>query len=85
MLNLVRIGASDMQVHRLVALLTSLSFDEARTAALNLHTASGLALNVLDIGASMAYNLCAQVEASDGFEIDGNALFWPFALQGCQL
>lgn len=70
-----------MKVHGLIALSVRPMLHETRVAAFNLHTASCLLLNVLDVGASVANYLCSQVKAWDRLEIDGYALFWPFALQ----
>jgi hypothetical protein len=70
-----------MQVHWLVALLTGISFGVTRSTAFDLDAASRFLLDVLDISTAMAHHLGAQVEARNGFEINGNALFGPFTLR----
>ena len=49
---------------------------------LDLDTAVGLLLDVLHIRATMADNLGTQVEAGNGFEVDGDPVVWPFFLFG---
>lgn len=53
---------------------------KSRTAALNLHAAARLLLDMLYIGAPVAHNLSSQIEAWYGFKVDGDFLLWPFAL-----
>jgi len=46
-----------------------------------LHAAARLLLDVLDIGAAVAYDLGAEIEARDRLEADWNLLFRPFTLR----
>jgi hypothetical protein len=70
----------DMQEHVLIALPTGGSFHVARAAALDLHTAAGLLLDMLDIGATMTNDLSTEVETRDGLKTNRDLLFRPFAL-----
>jgi hypothetical protein len=70
-----------MQVHLFIALTASAVLHKAGTASFNLHTASGLLLNMLDICTTMTNNLSTQVEAWDRLKANRNSLFWPFALE----
>lgn len=70
----------NVQVHGLIALMTSGVLDKPRVPALDLNTAAGRRLNMLYILTTLADNLGTQVESRNGFKIDGNALIWPFAL-----
>jgi hypothetical protein len=69
-----------MQIHRFVALLASAMLHETRTTTFNLHSASRLLLDVFNMSTSLANNLSAKVEPRNRVEVDGNFLFWPFAL-----
>lgn len=81
LLHHVRVWASDVQVHGLFGLAACGVLDVTRSLTLDLHTAACLLLDVLDVGAAMADNLGAQVEAWDGLKGDGDLLFGPFALE----
>lgn len=52
---------------------------KAASSTLDLYTTSSLLLNVFYVATACSDNLRAQVEAWNGFEVDGNALFWPLA------
>ena len=70
-----------MEIHRFIALSICAMFHEAGITALDLNSAPSFLLDMLDVGTTMTYHLCSKVEARDWLEINGNALFWPFALQ----
>ena len=70
-----------MKIHRLVALFVRTMLHKARVAAFDLDTAARFLLNVLDVSTTMTYHLCSEIKARDWLEINGNALFRPFALQ----
>ena len=77
-----------MKIHGLLALLIRAVLHKSRALSLNLHTTARFLLNVLDVGASMANDLCAKVEARERLHINGDAFFRPFTLQQsatCQL
>lgn len=69
----------NMQVHLLIALHLGIMFFEAAASALDLNSAAGFLLDVLDVRSASSDNLGAQVESRNGLEIDGNALFGPLA------
>lgn len=69
----------NMQIHLLITLPARVMLHEPTATAFDLHAAARLALDVLDIASAGAHDLRAQVEARNGFEIDGNALFRPLA------
>lgn len=68
-----------MQVHLLITLPTSIVLDEATAPSFDLYTAPRLLLDVFHVLATLTYDLCAQVEAGDRLEVDGDALFRPLA------
>lgn len=70
-----------MEIHRFIALSVCAVLHEARIAAFDLDTATSFLLDMLDVSTTVTYHLCPQVKARDWLEIDGNALFRPFALQ----
>lgn len=57
-LDLSRLRARHMQVHRFVRLLAGAMFHEATSTALDLHPAAGFLLDVFDIGAALPHDLC---------------------------
>jgi hypothetical protein len=69
-----------MKIHILIAFATSAVLHESRAAALDLNTASGFLLDMLDIGATMADDLGAKVKAGKRLKVDWNLLFGPFTL-----
>ena len=70
-----------MEIHRFIALSVCAVLHEARVTAFDLNTTASFLLNVLDVSTTVAYHLRPKIEARYWLEIDGNALFWPFALQ----
>jgi len=66
-----------VQIHLLIALPSRVVLHEAAAAPLDLHTASRLLLDMLDVAASCANDLRAQVETRDRFEVDGDLLLRP--------
>lgn len=68
-----------MQVHLLITLDPSIVLLESTSSSLDLYSASCLLLDVLDVGASGANHLRAEVESRDRFEVDRNALLRPLA------
>ena len=68
-----------MQIHLLIALVSGIVLHESTASSLNLHTTPRLLLDILHIAPASAHDLCAEVETRDGFEVDWNALFGPFA------
>lgn len=84
LLDHVGVRAGDVQVHGLLSLTAGRVLDIAGSLALDLHAAAGLLLDVLHVGATVAYDLGAQVEAGNGLEGDGDFLLRPFALYTCQ-
>lgn len=69
-----------VQIHGFITLTVGAGLPESRAATLDLHAASSLVLDVLDIGTALANNLRAQIETRNRLKVDGNALFWPFPL-----
>ena len=70
-----------MKIHRFIALFVCTMLHKARVAAFDLDTAASFLLNVLDVSTTVTHHLCSEIEARDWLEINGNALFRPFALQ----
>ena len=70
-----------MKIHGLIALSVCTVLHKAGVAAFDLNTTAGFLLNMLDVSTTVTYYLCPEVETRDRLEINGNALFWPFALQ----
>ena len=68
-----------MQEHVVLALATGFVLHEPAPATFDLHPASRLRLNVLDITSPLTNHLRAKIKAINGLQIDGNALFGPFA------
>ena len=68
-----------MQIHLLIALHASFLLHESTASALDLHSALGLLLDVLDVLTALANNLSPQIETRNRLELDGNAFFRPFA------
>lgn len=85
LLHFFGVRAIDVQVHRLVALGARAVFEEARAAAFDLYAAPGFLLDVLDVGAAVADDLGAKVEAGQGFHVDGDAFLGPFTLEKVRL
>ena len=54
---------------------------KARPATLDLDTASSFLLDMLDVSASVSYNLSTKVESRKRLQVDGNTLLRPFALR----
>ena len=52
---------------------------EAGITAFDLDAASGFLLDVLDVSSTVSDNLCSQVEALNGLEVNWNPFFGPFA------
>ena len=69
-----------MEVHRLIALSVCAVLHEAGVTAFDLNTTASFLLNMLDVSTTVAYHLRPKVEARYRLEINGNTLFWPFAL-----
>ena len=53
-------------------------FHEARVAALDLDTAAGFLLDMLDVSSAVTDDLSSEVKAGNGLQINRNTLFWPF-------
>lgn len=53
----------------------------AGVATFDLDTAACFLLDMFHVRPTMTHDLGSQIEARDGFEVDGNPLFGPFALQ----
>jgi hypothetical protein len=70
----------DVKIHILVALTTCSMLHESGTTALDLNTASGLLLDVLNISAAVTYNLSSKIETWKRFKVDWDLLFRPFTL-----
>ena len=70
-----------MEVHGFITLSICAVLHEARVAAFDLNTTASFLLDMLDISTTVTYDLCPEVEARNWLEINGNALFWPFALE----
>lgn len=56
-LNLGRLRASNMQIHRFVGFLASAMFHESASTPLDLNSAAGFLLDVLDIGTALTDHL----------------------------
>lgn len=69
-----------MEMHRLVALLVSLAFQEPGALALDLNSTPSLILDVFHVRATLADDLSAEIESADRFEVDGDLFFKPLAL-----
>ena len=74
-----------MEIHRFIALSVCAMLHKARVAAFDLDTAASFLLDMLYVSTTVTYYLCSEIEARDWLEINGNALFRPFALQGVSL
>ena len=74
-----------MEIHRFIALLVCAMLYKARIAAFDLDTAASFLLDMLDVSTTVTYHLGPEVETRNWLEINGNALFWPFALQAVSL
>ena len=70
-----------MQVHGLVTLSAGRRLNKSRATTFDLHAASGLLLDVFDVCATMADDLCPEVEAWDWLKVDGDLLVRPFSLK----
>src|SRR5689334_21678030 len=79
-MDLLRLRARHVEVHGFVRLLAGAVLHEATTTPFDLHSASGLLLDVLDVGATLADDLSPQIETGDIFHIQENSLLWPFTL-----
>lgn len=66
LLDHVGIRTSDVEEHILITFPVRRCFEVAGSAALDLHAAARLLLDVLDIGTTVSHNLGAQVESMDG-------------------
>ena len=69
-----------MEEHVLVTLTVGRLLEEPRATALDLNTAAGLVLDVLDVGAAMANHLGTKIEARNWLEVDGDLRLRPFTL-----
>lgn len=69
-----------MQIHGFVTFLTSAELHEPGSTTFDLYTTSSLLLDMLDISASMTYDLCPQIETWKRLQIKRDALFRPFPL-----
>ena len=69
----------NMQIHLFITLLPCLVVHEATATSLDLDAATGFLLDMFDILSTGTYDLGTEIEARNGFEIDGDTLFWPFA------
>ena len=67
----------NVQIHLLITLLIGVMFSEATASSLDLYATLCFGLNVFDIASTCTYYLRSEVEAMDGFEVDGNALLRP--------
>lgn len=63
----LELNLRNMQIHRLVAFLTSGIIQETRTTTFDLYTAASLRLDMLDVCAAVSNNLSPQIETWDGF------------------
>jgi hypothetical protein len=73
------VGAGDVEVQRLVALVGAV-LAEAGAAAFDLYAAARLLLDVLDVLSAVANDGGAQVEAGNRFQSNGYLLLRPLAL-----
>jgi len=80
LLNLSRLRAGDVQVHRLVRLLPRAVLHEAASASLDLDSTTRFLLNVLDISAALSDHLCPEVEAWNILHVDRDSFLGPFPL-----
>lgn len=69
-----------VQEHRIVAFALRAVLDEAGTTALDLDAATGLLLDVLHIRTTLTNDLGTQIKPGNRFEVDWDALIWPFPL-----
>jgi hypothetical protein len=77
---MVGVYERNVEVHGLVALLSTVWLHEAGTATFDLDLAACLLLDELDVIASATDNLCAQVKAANRLKTYGDLLFGPLAL-----
>ena len=68
-----------MQVHGLITLAIRAMLHEAGITAFDLDTASCFLLDVLDVSSTVSDDLRSQVEALDGFKVNWDSFFGPFA------
>jgi hypothetical protein len=68
-----------MKVHLLITLDTGIVLHEPTAAAFDLHAATSLGLDVLDVASSRANDFRAKVKARDWLEVDGNTFVRPLA------
>jgi hypothetical protein len=80
LLDLGRLRAGNMEIHRLVRLLASAVFHEATASSFDLDSTARLLLDMLHIGASLANHLCSKVEPRNVLHIYWDPLFRPFSL-----
>lgn len=78
-LNLRGLRAGNMQVHWFVGLLASTVFHEAASPSLDLNSAAGFLLDVLDVRTTLSDDLCAKIEAGDVLHVYGDLFLGPFA------
>jgi hypothetical protein len=81
MLNLFWIWAGNMKVHWLIAFATCAMLHEPGATTLDLYTAAGFLLDMLDVSASMTNYLCTEIESRKGLKLDRDLLFWPLTLE----
>lgn len=76
----------DVKEHVFIAFPVRCGLEIPGSAALYLHSASGLLLNMLHVRATVANDLSTQVESLDWLQSDWDLLFRPFALNkhNCQ-
>jgi hypothetical protein len=70
-----------VQIHGFVAFSSSVVLHETRSTALDLDTASSFLLDVFDVGTALTDDLGTEVESNDRFEVHGNLLLGPLALE----
>jgi hypothetical protein len=69
-----------MEIHGLIALLSTIGLHESGPTSLDLDFTAGLLLDVFDVIATTPNNLSPQVETIDRFQVNRDLLFGPFAL-----
>jgi hypothetical protein len=70
----------NVQIHRLVTLLSCTVFHESRASALDLNSAASLLLNMLHICTTVAHNLSSEVKTRNRFKINRDLFLRPFSL-----
>lgn len=75
----------NVQEHRLVAFPAGAVLHEARAPTFDLNPATGLLLDMLDIGTALSDDLSTQVEPGNGLQVHGNPLLGPFTLEAVSM